>query len=97
MVCCAPVQGGLVGGGEAKVWPAIDHAIGHAVTEIVSGDFPESKTGEGRLPGAALLNFKVAGSIAYCQAAVASNSRSIARLSCELRTRTVWFRGTGGV
>jgi len=91
IVFCAPVQAGLVGGAEAKVSPATDHAIGQAVTVIVSGGLPESKTGEGSLPdaGGALLNFNVAGSMAYCQAVVESNSRSTARLCCELRANTV--------
>lgn len=80
IVFCAPVQAGLVGGDDTNVSPPVDHEIGQAVTVIVRGGFPESKTGEGSLPdeGGALLNFKVAGSIAYCQALVASNSRSTA-------------------
>lgn len=46
-VLCFPVQAGLVGGGAAKVSPAIAQSIGHALTVIDKGDFPESNTGEG--------------------------------------------------
>jgi hypothetical protein len=80
MVLCEPVQAGLVGGGDAKVSPAVDHEMGQAVAVMVKGGLPESKIGDASLPveGGALLNFKVAGSIAYCHEADASNSRSTA-------------------
>lgn len=40
---------GLVGGDDTNVSPAVDQAIGHAVTVIDNGDFPESNTGLGRV------------------------------------------------
>ena len=68
------MQFGLVGGEDAKVFPAMGHTIGHADTLIVVGGFPESKMGEGRAGGVIpALNLTVAGSIAYCHGAVASN------------------------
>jgi len=70
---CAPVHAGLVGGAAAKVSPAVDQAMGQAVTVIDRGVLPESKTGEGSEVALPELNFKVAGSIAYCQETVASN------------------------
>lgn len=84
------MQAGLVGGDEAKVSPAILHVIGQAVTVIVNGALPESNTGDGSIPdaGGALENLSVAGSIAYCHASVASNSKSAARGCWLLRVRT---------
>ena len=42
-----PVHEGLVGGGAANVRPAVIQWMGQAVTVILKGDFPESKTGLG--------------------------------------------------
>ncbi len=90
-----PVHGGLSGGADAKVSPATSHTMGHADTLIVKGDNPESKTGDGSFPpsGVPAWNVSVEGSIAYCQAAVGSNSRSTASGCWVFRARTVWLRG----
>lgn len=60
--------------------PAIAQLIGHAVTLIDREGFPESKIGDGNVEGGLpALNLSVAGSMAYSQLAVASNSKSLAR------------------
>jgi len=89
------VQLGAVGGEETNVSPAMAQLMGHAVAVIVNGDNPESNTGEGRTPdlGGRFTNSRVAGSIAYCQVAVASNSRSFARLCWAFCARIVCLRG----
>lgn len=95
IVVAGPVQFGLVGGEDAKVFPAMGHTIGHADTLIVMGGLPESNMGEASagdvIPA---LNLTVAGSIAYCHGAMASNSRSTA-MGCSLFwASTVWLRAT---
>jgi len=86
---------GLVGGDAAKVSPAVAQEIGHAVAVIDIWGFPESKMGEGREgAGVPALNFKVAGSMAYCHLTVASNSRSTARGCWLFVARTVWLCAT---
>lgn len=82
-VFCVPAQAGFCGGLAANVVPAVAQSIGHAVTLIDNGVCPESNTGEGSSPddGGLLTNLSVVGSMAYCQAVVASNSRSTA-LGC---------------
>jgi hypothetical protein len=84
-----PIHAGFVGGGAANVSPATAQLILQAVTVMLKGDFPESKIGLGSDVGEVVWNFNVAGSIAYCHAAVASNSRSTARGSCEFLVSTV--------
>lgn len=97
MICVVlPAHVTFSGGGAAKVLPASAHSIEHAVAVIVNGGSPESKIGldndpfGGAVPG---LNLSVAGSMAYCHAAVASNCRSVARGCCAFCCRTVWFLG----
>jgi hypothetical protein len=79
MFFAAPVHAGMLGGLATKVSPATFQLIGHAITEIVNGGLPESKTGLGSVvavvPG---WNVSVDGSIAYSQSVVASNSKSTA-------------------
>ena len=84
MFVAAPVHAGSVGGTAANVSPASAQSIGHAVTLIVNGDRPESKTGDGSTPPAGVPAWKVSvdGSIAYCHVSVASNSRSTASGCC---------------
>lgn len=81
MFTAEPVQAGFVGGEAANVSPAIGQSIGHAVASMVKGGSPESNTGLGSFPpaGDAALKRSVDGSMAYCQSAVASNSKSTAR------------------
>ena len=94
MFLAAPVHVGLVGGADANVSPATSQSIGHAVAVIVNGGSPESKTGDGSLPPAGVLPWKVSvdGSIAYCHASVASNSRSTASGCCAFCASTFWLR-----
>jgi hypothetical protein len=95
-VVLRPVHEGLVGGDEANVSPAVAQLMGQAVIVMLSGDLPESKMGLGSEPTEVVWNWKVLGSIAYCHAPVASNSRSTARGCSEFRARTFWLLGTGG-
>ena len=94
MFRAAPVHVGFVGGADANVSPATSQSIGHAVAVIVNGGSPESKTGDGSLPPAGVLPWKVSvdGSIAYCHASVASNSRSTASGCCAFCASTFWLR-----
>lgn len=89
------MQDGLLGGGLAKVSPASLHAISQAVAAMLTGGSPESKTGDGSFPdcGGAFWNRSVETSIAYCQGAVASNSRSAASGCCVFLVRTLVLRG----
>lgn len=93
-VLLVPVQAGFVGGAEAKVSPAVGQLMGHAVTVMLKGDLPESNMGLGSEVGELVWNCNVAGSMAYCQAAVASNSRSTARGCWAFVARTFWLLGT---
>ena len=81
MFFAGPVHEALLGGALAKVSPASLHKISHAVTVMLIGGSPESKTGDGNFPdsGGEFWNASVETSMAYCQGAVASNSRSAAR------------------
>ena len=90
----APVHAGSVGGAAANVSPATAQSIGHAVVVIVNGGSPESKIGDGSWPPAGVAPWKVSveGSIAYCHASVASNSRSTASGCCAFCARTRWLR-----
>ena len=64
----------MLGGAAAKVSPAVSQSIGQAVTEIEKGGLPESKIGLGRFDvGVPGLKISVDGSMANCQAVVASN------------------------
>ncbi len=94
MFVAAPVHAGSVGGAAANVSPATAQSIVHAVAVIVNGDSPESKTGDGSWPPAGAPPWKVSveGSIAYCHASVASNSRSTASGCCAFCARTLWLR-----
>ena len=79
ILSAGPVQFGFMGGDVANVSPPVAHTIGQATTLILKGGFPESKIGDGKLEGCSPgSNFKVAGSIAYCQLLLASNCRSSA-------------------
>ena len=94
-VVLAPVHDGFVGGDAANVLPAVIHWIGQAVTLILKGDWPESKTGLGRgEDGSGRWTCSVLGSMAYCHWPVASNSRSTARGCCAFWARTFWLLGT---
>jgi hypothetical protein len=96
MVVFVPVQAGVVGGDAAKVGAAIAQLMRHALTVIFWGVSPESKMGDGSFPeaGGDEVNLNVAGSIAYCQFAAASNSRSRAKGWSALVAKTFWVRGT---
>jgi len=94
-VVLAPVHDGFVGGDAANVLPAVIHWIGQAVTLILKGNWPESKTGLGRgEDGSGRWTCSVLGSMAYCHSPVASNSRSTARGCCAFWARTFWLLGT---
>jgi len=96
-VVLLPTHDGFVGGDAANVLPAVIHLIGQAVTRILKGDWPESKTGlgrEGSEDGSGRWTCSVLGSMVYCHSPVVSNSRSTARGCCVFCARTFWLLGT---
>ena len=95
MFVAGPVQLALAGGALANVSPATLHAISHAVAVMLTGGSPESNTGDGSCPdrGGVFSNRSVPTSMAYCQGAVASNSKSAARGCWEFRVSTLVLRG----